>query len=134
MKRKTNKSNPKIAALQNPSIPTGYEQMLVSKCCGAKVKSRVRSGVTVAICRGCHYTTTAELKLVSANLISAYGRRPVTAAEVEDFFYRGLDYQLSPSGRYMSIRDCAQFAALQIRYGKALQKVMVLTVDHSKKR
>lgn len=136
------KKKSKIAALQKSvldphkledeiAIELGYILKSVSECCGASVRERPRKSGTliVILCKGCHYETRIVRKITRANLIPAYGRRPVTTTEVLDWFYRGMDYQLSPCNRYTSVRDMAQGAILQIRFGKRLQKVMSHIVE-----
>lgn len=65
----------------------------------------------------------------------AYGRSFVKSQDAIDNFIRGLDWKHEPSGRYMSIRDCAPLTIVSLRYGKCLQKVTTYTVlahDHTR--
>lgn len=121
---------PPSTSIKNPFV----DQALVSACCGQPVKKCTRLNRLVTICKGCHYGTAAALKITRANLIPAYGRRPHTEAAVLDLLYRGMDYQLSPSTQYCSIRNMAEGALLQIRYGKRLHKVMCHKVDLTLKK
>ena len=137
MARIKKKAKATFAALQNPPpkpaspfregshISLGYEREYVSTCCGAPTKQRKNK----VICQTCFYPTATKLLITRANLVPAYGRRPITAAQVLDWFYRGWDYKISPQGSYTSIRDCAPNAILQIRYGKRLHKVLCHQVN-----
>lgn len=135
--------NPKsagLAALQiqppqpppRQSIPIGIRQAGVSTCCGAPTKLRIRQGKTIAVCQACCYPTITVVKITDASLVPAYGRRPVTSDGVLDLFYRGMDFSADGGAPYMSIRDCAPNANIQLRYGKQLQKSIHFSITKDK--
>lgn len=65
----------------------------------------------------------------------AYGCSFVKKQDAICNFLRGRDWKHEPSGRYMSIRDCAPGTIVELRYGKALQKGTTYTIlkhDHSR--
>ena len=64
----------------------------------------------------------------SFNLTPAYGRVYNSKRAVLADYNAGKDFISQPEGRYINIDDCARALAthIQVRYGKRLEKVMVI--------
>lgn len=58
----------------------------------------------------------------------AYGRSFVRKADAIENFLLGRDWKHEPSGKYMSIRDCAPGCIVELRFGKVLQRCTTYTV------
>jgi hypothetical protein len=66
-------------------------------------------------------------KITSANLVPAYGRNYQNSADALHAFQTGRDFKIAGDTRYTSIRDFAEGAMVEIRYGKNYDKCCLIS-------